>query len=363
MDDDSQARRELLKPTDVEAQTSTMPSDSRQRQNDDNEYTIPARTKLIYLAVYFFFNLSLTIYNKFVLGQFRYPWLLTALHSASAALGCYGLMLKGYFRLTKLTRSENMTLVAFSFLFTINIAMSNVSLAMVSVPFHQIMRSTCPVFTIIIYRVFYGRSYATSTYLSLIPLILGVGLATYGDIYFTTVGFVFTLIGVLLAAIKTVATNRLMTGSLALPALEVLLRMSPLAMLQSLLYAALTGEASKFASAYQAGEFTRWTVISLMGNGTLAFFLNVSSFQTNKLAGALTIAVCGNVKQCLTIILGIVLFHVQVGVWNGFGMLVALGGAAWYSKVELSSKMKKQQVAPQTSDSEKPLVPERTAYY
>jgi hypothetical protein len=60
--------------------------------------------------------------------QFAFPWLLTALHSASASIGCYGLMLRGYFRLTKLTSYENLVLVAFSFLFTINIAMSNVSL-------------------------------------------------------------------------------------------------------------------------------------------------------------------------------------------------------------------------------------------
>lgn len=226
---------------------------------------------------------------------------------------------------------------------------------MVSVPFHQIMRSTCPVFTILIYRLAYGRSYSMPTYLSLIPLIAGVALATYGDIYFTTAGFVFTFIGVVLAAVKTVATNRLMTGSLALPALEVLLRMSPLAAMQSLLYAAMTGELSAFVAYAQSGEFTRWSAITLLGNGFLAFMLNVSSFQTNKLAGALTIAVCGNVKQCLTIVLGIVLFNVQVGLWNGVGMLIALSGAAWYSKVELGNKLKKNQ---QPQEMTRPVLPQ-----
>lgn len=74
--------------------------------------------------------------------------------------------------------------------------------AMVSIPFHQIMRSTVPVFTILIYRICYSRTYSTATYLSLIPLILGVGLATYGDYYFSTLGFVLTLLGVVLAALK-----------------------------------------------------------------------------------------------------------------------------------------------------------------
>ena len=213
--------------------------------------------------------------------------------------------------------------------------------AMVSVPFHQIMRSTCPIFTILIYRFFYGRTYSQATYISLIPVILGVGLATYGDYYFTGIGFTLTLLGVVLSAFKTVMSNRIMTGSLALPALEILLRMSPLAALQSLLYAVATGEASAFSAWVAEGNLTPSYSSALLGNGLLAFLLNVSSFQTNKLAGALTMTVCANLKQCLTVLLGILLFDVTVGVWNGAGMLVTLVGAGIYSKVELDSKGKK----------------------
>lgn len=51
--------------------------------------------------------------------------------------------------------------------------------------------------------------------------------------------------------------------------------------------------------------------------------------------------VCGNVKQCLTIALGIVVFGVRVSAWNGVGMGVTLCGAAWYSFVELRGRSKK----------------------
>jgi hypothetical protein len=98
---------------------------------------------------------SLTIYNKAVLGkvgsspffyfqsllkfeedttdtkQFAYPWLLTTLHALSASSGCYILLLRGTFHLTKLSYQENPILALFSFLFTINIAISNVSLYVV----------------------------------------------------------------------------------------------------------------------------------------------------------------------------------------------------------------------------------------
>jgi hypothetical protein len=35
--------------------------------------------------------------------------------------------------------------------------------------------------------------------------MLGVGLATFGDYYFTMIGFMLTLFGVVLAAIKVIA--------------------------------------------------------------------------------------------------------------------------------------------------------------
>lgn len=209
---------------------------------------------------------------------------------------------------------------------------------MVSVPFHQIMRSTSPVFTVLIYRFAYSRTYSRNTYLSLIPVVLGVGLATYGDYYFTVLGFNLTVLGVLLSSLKTIVSNRLMTGSLALPALEILLRMSPLAAIQSLGYAIGTGEASAFLAWVRSGHLTPEYGLALAGNGFLAFLLNVSSFYSNKLAGALTVTVCANLKQCLTVLLGILFFDVHVGIWNGVGMVVTLLGAAMYSKVELDSR-------------------------
>lgn len=210
--------------------------------------------------------------------------------------------------------------------------------ALVSVPFHQIVRSSTPAFAVAIYRVVFNRTYSTATYLSLLPIIFGVGLATFGDVHFTTYGFILTLLGVVLAAVKTIVSNKIMTGSLALSAYEILFRMAPLAALQSLMYSWVTGEASRFLTFVGEGNLPWTMVLALAGNGLLAFVLNISSFQTNKLAGALTITVAGNIKQCMTILLGIVLFNVHVTFLNGLGMMITLIGAACYSKVELDSK-------------------------
>ncbi|CAK7565832.1 MAG: hypothetical protein SEPTF4163_003759 [Sporothrix epigloea] len=304
----------------------------------ESEYTVSAATKWAYLAAYFACNVALTLYNKSILGKFAYPWLLTAIHAGSASIGCWIMEMRGIVKRTELSRREESVLLGFSVLFTINIAVSNVSLAMVSIPFHQIMRSTCPVFTVLIYRLRYKRTYSTKTYLSLIPVVCGVGLATYGDYYFTATGFILTALGVILASAKTVATNRIMTGPLALSPLESLLRMSPLACGQALLCALLTGEISSITDGFTNIPISPHMMLALLGNGALAFALNISSFSTNRQTGALTMTVCGNVKQSLTVLLGITMFGVKVGMANGLGMLIALLGAMWYSAVELGAK-------------------------
>ncbi|KXT14843.1 hypothetical protein AC579_4082 [Pseudocercospora musae] len=324
----------LRQSTDIESQ-------SPQKTDAAAENYVSTRAKLLFLAAYFFLNLFLTLSNKSVLGTARFPWLLTAVHCSATSIGCFAMLAMRALTLTPLGLRENLTLFAFSFLFTLNIAISNVSLAMVSVPFHQIMRSTCPVVTILIYKLCYGREYSRTTYLTMIPLVFGVALSTVGDYYATLAGFFMTFLGVVLASVKTVATNRLMTGSLKLSALEVLLRMSPLAAIQCVIYAYFSGEADQFRAAYTSDhqfQFSSSFGAALFLNAITAFLLNVVGFQANKMAGALTITVCGNVKQALTILFGILLFHVQVGLLNAVGMLITIAGAVWYSKVELDSK-------------------------
>jgi len=211
------------------------------------------------------------------------------------------------------------------------------------VPFHQVMRSTCPVVTILIYRTVYSRSYSNATYLSITPLVLGAALATVGDYQASLLGFLLTLTGVLLACIKTVATNRLMTGPLNLSAMELLLRLSPLAAIQCMAWAYFMGELESVRIFRHEGGFSWLFTLLILANALMAFALNVVSFQTNKIVGALAVTVCGNVKQALTILLGIVMFSVPVGPMNALGMVVTMLAASWFSKVELDQKKARMQ--------------------
>lgn len=86
-----------------------------------------------------------------------------------------------------------MILAAFSVLYTINIAVSNISLQLVTVPvghqisrtmlstqefqFHQVVRASTPLFTIMIATVVLRTRFSVMKLVSLLPVVAGVGFA------------------------------------------------------------------------------------------------------------------------------------------------------------------------------------------
>src|SRR5688572_6447983 len=112
--------------------------------------------------------------------QFRFPWLLTAIHTGTSAIGSYAVLY--VFKLIEVENNteeksqmtlmgklfDAITMIVFSVLYTVNIAISNVSLNMVSLPFHQIVRSTNPAVTVLLERTFLGKRHRWRTYISLV---------------------------------------------------------------------------------------------------------------------------------------------------------------------------------------------------
>jgi hypothetical protein len=131
---------------------------------------------------------------------------------------------------------------------------------------------------------------------------------TFGDYTYTLPGFILTLLGTFLAALKTLMTGILQSQPtvksdttspsrylfdiqclrLGLHPYALLTYMSPLAFLQCLTYAHYSGEL-----ALAANNVTRWNVVVLIANGAIAFALNVVSFTANKKTSALTMSIAG----------------------------------------------------------------------
>lgn len=192
-----------------------------------------------------------------------------------------------------------------------------------------------PVITMVISMVFYRKAYSGARKWAVLPIVLGVALAFYGDMSYTAIGVFYTAACVVLAALKAVVGGELLTGDLKLHEMDLLSKMCPLALIWIGLAAICTGEVH-YLVAYLcvACMFTysccacfyphltvlcgilshnyykvsailgRWEELALSSapqvvllTGVLSFSLNVSSFVANKNTSPLTLCIAANLKQ------------------------------------------------------------------
>ena len=153
-----------------------------------------------------------------------------------------------------------------------------------------------PVIVMGISMAYFGKSYSAKRKWAVVPIVLGVALAFYGDMSFTAIGAFYTILCVILAALKAIVGGELLTGDLKLHEIDLLSKMCPLALLQIGLVSVLTGEVAEIVGRWQElAEGAAPQVVLL--SGLLSFSLNVSSFIANKVTSPLTLCIATNVKQ------------------------------------------------------------------
>jgi hypothetical protein len=172
------------------------------------------------------------------------------------------------------------------------------------------------------------------------------------------------------AALKGVLTNMFMVGDLKLHPLDLVTYTSTFSAIQLLAIVCFTGEltealaklgfgagsadmnaqtealmkAEQSEAAIEGVEFdakvssTHLLIRLLALNGIGAFFLNVASFSANKATSPLAMNIGGIVKQILSIILAIIVFHMPVTMMTVCGVGITICGIVFYSRESFLQK-------------------------
>lgn len=293
---------------------------------------------IFWVSTWVVLNVVLTLVNKavFYYGHFTFPVTLSAIHMLTSSLFtliCVRFL--RWFPRAKLDSAGDRTMFLFSILFCSNIVFGNFSLQHGTVSLVQVIRATIPGMTMILSIIILGKRYTTVTMLTMVPICVGMMLTVKGDVKVNPPGLIYSLIGSFLSALKVVCCNKFLVGNWSLHPLDLLDKTTFWAFLQLLFFVYYLGEYDEIVANWEKIVLDSTVMILVFGSALVAFLLNVTNFFTNQTTSPLILSVSGNVKQCVSIIVGIILFNEVVGLLNATGISITILGTILFNVVRL----------------------------
>ncbi|CAI5491998.1 unnamed protein product, partial [Closterium sp. Naga37s-1] len=149
--------------------------------------------------------------------------------------------------------------------------------------------ATTPAFTALFVVIITFRTEAATTYLTLVPVVLGIVIASNSEPSFHLLGVIMCFASTAARALKSVVQGLLLTSdSEKLHSMNLLLYMSPLAVVM-LLPASLFIEGNVLAVVVAKARESPWILVYLVANAAFAYFTNLTNFLVTKHTSALTL--------------------------------------------------------------------------
>ncbi|KAH1062038.1 hypothetical protein AAZX31_02G237900 [Glycine max] len=241
-------------------------------------------------------NIGVLLLNKYLLSNygFKYPIFLTMCHMTACSLFSYVAIawLKMVPMQTIRSRLQFLKIAALSLIFCFSVVFGNVSLRYLPVSFNQAVGATTPFFTAVFAYVMTFKREAWLTYLTLVPVVTGVVIASGGEPSFHLFGFIVCIAATAARALKSVLQGILLSSEgEKLNSMNLLLYMAPIAVV-FLLPATLIMEENVVGITLALARDDVKIIWYLLFNSALAYFVNLTNFLVTKHTSALTLQVC-----------------------------------------------------------------------
>ncbi|UJR14580.1 hypothetical protein I4U23_001576 [Adineta vaga] len=210
---------------------------------------------------------------------------------------------------------------------------SQISLRLVPVSYTHTVKALMPLFTVILSRVIIGEAQSFIIYFSLIPIIVGVIIASMSELSFDTTGFISALFSTGLLAVQNVYSKKTLKH-IDIHHLALLSILSKIAWcLLVPFWFLLDGPQIDVQ-----GEFTTKVIFYMLIDGFCNFIYNVLAFTMISRLSPLSYVIAGSSKRLVVIIISILVLHNSVTKMNLFGIGLALIGVLLYNKIKYDEK-------------------------
>ncbi|XP_027928964.1 probable sugar phosphate/phosphate translocator At3g11320 [Vigna unguiculata] len=294
------------------------------------------------VAAWYSSNIGVLLLNKYLLSNygFKYPIFLTMCHMTACSLLSYVAI--AWMKLVPLqtirSRVQFFKISALSLVFCVSVVFGNISLRYLPVSFNQAIGATTPFFTAVFAYLMTFKREAWLTYLTLVPVVTGVIIASGGEPSFHLFGFIICVAATGARALKSVLQGILLSSEgEKLNSMNLLLYMAPTAVV-FLLPATLIMEENVVGITLALARDDSKIIWYLLFNSALAYFVNLTNFLVTKHTSALTLQVLGNAKGAVAVVVSILIFRNPVSVTGMMGYSLTVFGVILYSEAKKRSK-------------------------
>jgi len=293
----------------------------------------PSLHPAFYVVTWIGFSGGVILFNKWLLDTlgFKFPISLTAWHMVFATFMTQVLartttLLDGRKTVKMTGRVYLRAILPIGFFFSLSLICGNKAYLYLSVAFIQMLKATMPVAVLLATWSMGVAPPSMKTLGNVSFIVIGVVIASYGEIEFNLTGFLYQAGGITFEATRLVLVQRLLSSSeFKMDPLVSLYYFAPVcAIMNGVTALILEVPTMSMNNIYDVG------IPLLIANAMVAFMLNVSVVFLIGKTSSLVLTLCGILKDILLVACSMLIWGTPVSKTQFFGYAIALGGLLYY---------------------------------
>ncbi|MEQ2185909.1 hypothetical protein GOODEAATRI_022950 [Goodea atripinnis] len=314
-----------------------------------------------YLGLWYFFSFCTLFLNKYILSLLEgEPSMLGAVQMLSTTLiGCLKMFIPCCLYQHK-SRSEYppnfiMIMLFVGLMRFTTVVLGLVSLKNVAVSFAETVKSSAPIFTVIMSRLILGEYTGLWVNLSLFPVMAGLALCTASEISFNMLGFCAALSTNIMDCLQNVFSKKLLSGDtyrFSPPELQFYTSAAAVIMLIPAWVFLL--DIPEVGKGGQKFLFSQDIILLLLCDGGLFHLQSVTAYALMGRISPVTFSVASTVKHALSVWLSVIVFSNHITLLGATGTVVVFIGVFLYNKARQIQRESLQAMA--AVQNNKPLL-------
>ncbi|XP_058849117.1 solute carrier family 35 member E2A-like [Acipenser ruthenus] len=307
---------------------------------------------LSYLGLWYFFSFCTLFLNKYILSLLEgEPGMLGAVQMLSTSIIGFMKMYVPCCLYQHKARTEYppnfiMIMLFVGLMRFATVVLGLVSLKNVAVSFAETVKSSAPIFTVIMSRLILGEYTGLWVNLSLFPVMAGLALCTATEISFNMLGFSAALSTNIMDCLQNVFSKKLLSGDkykFSPPELQFYTSAAAVIMLIPawifLMDIPVIGKSGR------SFNFSQDILLLLLFDGVLFHLQSVTAYALMGRISPVTFSVASTVKHALSIWLSIIVFSNSITALSAVGTVLVIIGVMLYNKANQYQRESMQAIA------------------